>query len=194
MALWLCKDPCLEGCLVNLPFSALLSQNCPFPSPGLLQPLIKTACKGTFNPVWMIVLQFSHLHNFFTSQKYKERSFIFSFLKCPIIEQGSAEQDAPCCASSILHGCCSYSLPWCPIPSCHIQQCMAASITPHTVCRRETAGFFFLLLVLQQTALWTAAILIRSLEKYMQIPEVLYKSTHIWPECDEAKRAKQCFR
>lgn len=52
---------------------------------------------------------------------------------------------------------------------------------------------FFLLLVLQQTALWTTAILIKSLGKYMQIPEVVYKPIHIWAVCDEAKRAKAVF-
>lgn len=31
------------------------------------------------------------------------------------------------------------------------------------------------------------------LGKYMQTPEILYKPTHIWAVCDEAKRAKQCF-
>lgn len=52
---------------------------------------------------------------------------------------------------------------------------------------------FFLRLVLQQTALWTTAILIKSLGKYMQIPEVSYNPTPIWAVCDEAKRTKQCF-
>lgn len=108
--------------------------------------------------------------------------------------QSSAEQDVPHCVwlFAELHGCCSYSLPWCPIPPYHIQQCLAVSITPHTACRREQLRFFFLL-ALQQTALGTTAIVIKSLGKYMQIAEVLYKPTHIWQVHDEATRAKQCF-
>lgn len=95
----------------------------------------------------------------------------------PHAGQSPAEQDVPRCVwlFAELHSCCSYSLPWCPIPPCHIQQCLAVSITPHTACRREQVCFF-LLLALQQTALGTTAIVIKSLGKYMQIPEVLYKT------------------
>lgn len=191
MALLLCKGPCLEGCKPALscfffhktvPF---LLQDCSSHSPKLL-------ARVPSIPVWTFVLQFSHSHNFFTSQKYKEGSFIFSFLKCSIYDKALLNRMHPA-----MHP--QYSMPAAPIPShgapSHPVTSSSAWLHPSLLTQYAEGKqlCFFLLLVLQQTALWTAAILIKSLGKYMQIPEALYKPTHTWAECDEAKRAKQCF-
>lgn len=117
---------------------------------------------------------------------------LFSFLKCPMQDK-TAEQDVARCLwlFSILHGCCSYSSHGAPS---HPATSSSAWLHPSLLTLyAKGKQLCFLLLVLQQTALWTTAILFKSLGKYVQTPEVLHKPTHIWAVCAEAKRAKPCF-
>lgn len=92
--------------------------------------------------------------------------------------------------------CSQYSMAAAPTPPMVPHPATSSSAWLHPsllTLYAERNQLCFSLLVLQQTALWTIAILIKSLGKYMQIPEVLHKSTHIWAACAEAKRAKLCF-
>lgn len=142
----------------------------------------------------MFVLQLSHFHNFFTSPKYKERSFVFSFLKCPMQDKALLNRMHPAVCGYSQNSMAAAPIPSQGVPS-HPVTSSHAWLHPSLLTLQAEGKqlCFFLLLALQQTTLGTTAILIKSLGKCMQIPEASYKPTHIWPECDEATRAKQCF-
>lgn len=140
MALWLCKAPCLESHLVNLPSpaSSFIKLSLSF---SRLAPShsSKPLARVPSNPVWMFVLQFSHLHHSFTSQKYKEGNFLFSFLKCPMQDQALLKRMWP-----TVCGYCQHSMAAAPIPVM-----VPHPILPHPAVhgcihhsiRRETAVF-----------------------------------------------------
>lgn len=144
-------------------------------------------------PVWMFVLQFYHLHNSSISQKYKEESFLFSSLKCPMQDKALLNRMWPSVCGHSQHSIAAAPIPSHGAPS-HPATSSSAWLHPSLLTLyAEGKQLWFLLLVLQQTALWTTAIIIKSLGKSMQIPAVLYIPTRIWAVCAEAKRAKQCF-
>lgn len=195
MALWLCKGPSLEGCLVNLPspaspFTKLclsFSRLAPATHPNCLQGYLPFLCGCLFYSFPIYIISLPH-------KSKKRGSFVFSFRKCPMQDKALLNRMCPAVCGYSQNSMAAVPIPSHGAPS-HPATTSSAWLCPSllTLHAEGKQLCFFLLLALQQTALGTTAILIKSLGKYMPIPEVLYKPTHIWPEREEGTRAKQCF-
>lgn len=187
MVSWLCKAPSLEDCLVNWPSPASPFTKLSF-SFSRLAPATHPICLLGYLPFPCRSLFYSfpiYCTSYFTSQKYKEGSFIFSFLKKPMQDKALLNRMCPTACSYSQHLVATAPVPshGAPITACHIlrhHDCIHHSLTPYAEGKQLR---FFLLLSLQQTTLGNTAILIKSLGKYTQILAEFYIKPLIFDRC-----------